>query len=707
MKLTTIFAATLAFVLPAAASAQYAVDKLVSNVAGAAHTDVDLINPWGISIGPVDFWISDNGTAKSTFYDANGVKTGVTNIPGPGGNPTGTVYNPTSGFAVNGFTCPFLFDSEDGTISGWYPFFSSTAFIAVNNSAAGAIYKGLAISGSTIYAADFGRNRVEMYSDTFQLIGTFTDPNMEAGYAPFNVQTLGDSIYVSYALRDGTTVDEVDGAGLGIVDRFSTTGVLQQRMVSHGALNAPWGMAIAPSNFGALSGALLIGNFGDGRINAYNVTTGAFISTLNDSAGAPIVLPGLWALQFGTGTVGATNTLFFTAGINAELGGLFGAIRAVAIDGLSLSLSSTSVYGGTGLTGTVLLNNPAPTGGASVVLASNNASAVVPPTLSIAAGLSNGNFSITTTPVTVNTPVTISAAYASKTSQKTVLIVSPKLANFTVSATTVAGGGTLNGTVTLYSPAATGGTVVALTKTGAVSVPSNATVTAGATTKTFLIGSSPVTVDTSSTVKATLGTVNITRTIVVKAPGLASITSQTGVVSVFGGTSLAGKATLTGGAPAGGLLVTLSSNNPAAVVPASVNVPAGSTSVGFTISTVPVTVDTSVTLTGTADVTRTLTITVKKPVLTTFTISPGSVKGGLPAVGIVGLSSPAPAGGIMVTFVVGAPLLVHAPVSVLIPAGATAKSFTITTSAVASSVNIQVNAKAGTVTITRFLQLTP
>jgi uncharacterized protein (TIGR03118 family) len=331
-------------------AATYLQTNLVSDVSGLAlHTDPNLINPWGLTASPTGpFWVSDNNAGVATLYNGQGQPQSlVVNIPlpdgTPGGAPTGVVFNSSTGFKVseNGVSAPaaFLFATEDGTIAGWAPRADLTnAIIAVDNSAQGAVYKGLAIGqdpdGRTLlYAANFNAGTIDVFDRNFSLTtvgGDFTDPNIDPGFAPFNVQNIGGKLYVEYAKQDAAAVNDVGGPGNGFVDVFDTNGNLLQRLISHGPLNSPWGVTIAPANFGDFSNDLLVGNFRDGHINAFNPTTGAFIAPLPDAHGNPIVIGGLWALRFGNGaTAGATNTLFFTAGIDDENHGLFGEIQAV------------------------------------------------------------------------------------------------------------------------------------------------------------------------------------------------------------------------------------------------------------------------------------------------------------------------------------------------------------------------------------------
>jgi uncharacterized protein (TIGR03118 family) len=349
--------------------------NLVSDLPGvAANLDPHLVNSWGISESSTSaFWVADNGTGVSTLYNTAGTpQMLVVNIPGPppadplgtDGTPTGTVFN-TFGGASGGFKVSangngpaaaiFLFDTEDGTIAGWAPSVDGThAIIAVNNSASGAVYKGLAIAGdgttqliagdpnskALLYAANFSAGKIDVFDPDFSAAktaaGAFTDPSLPKGFAPFNVQVLGGKFYVTYAKQDSTKHDEVDGHGLGFVDVYNLDGTGMQRLVSRGDLNAPWGLALAPpasatSDFGALAGALLVGNFGNGRIHAYNATTGAPMGQLVDPDGEPVVIPGLWALQAGNGGNGGDKgTIYFTAGLDHENHGLFGSLAGVA-----------------------------------------------------------------------------------------------------------------------------------------------------------------------------------------------------------------------------------------------------------------------------------------------------------------------------------------------------------------------------------------
>jgi uncharacterized protein (TIGR03118 family) len=338
-------------------SANFLQTNLVSDVPGlAANLDPNLANPWGIAAsatGP--FWVANNGSGTSTLYDTQGnPQPLVVNIPAPGdplgasGAPTGTVFNtdPT-GFVVSNDSgsapAAFLFAAEDGTISGWSPRVDGThAIIAVDNSSNpsidfGAVYKGLTMAtdsnGQTLlYATNFSAATIDVFNDQFQQVrvpGGFHDSHIPFGFAPFNIRAIGDKLYVAYAMQDSDRHDDFAGPGNGFVDVFGLDGTLQTRLVAHGPLNSPFGLVKAPANFGDFSNALLVGNFGDGQINAFDPDTGAFLGTLNDTAGNPIVVDGLWALRFGNGGSGGdANKLYFTAGIQDEQHGLFGSLES-------------------------------------------------------------------------------------------------------------------------------------------------------------------------------------------------------------------------------------------------------------------------------------------------------------------------------------------------------------------------------------------
>ena len=304
----------------------------------AAHTDPNLVNGWGVAFNPRGFvWVVANGTAKSTLYDGNGVAQSLVVSTPPG--PTGIVFNGTQDFKLsqNGVTAPspFIFASESGSISAWSPTVSpTTAVVVFDGSAGGSVYKGLAISryanANYLYAADFHNGRVDVFDANFarvSLPGAFSDPGLPAGYAPFGIQASGERIFVAYAKREASGDDEEAGAGLGIINVYDTSGNLLKRLVSGGALNAPWGMALAPADFGSASNMLLVGNFGDGKINAYDPSTGAAGGPLRKADGTPLVIDGLWGIAFGNGLNSQpVNTLFYAAGPDDETHGQYGRI---------------------------------------------------------------------------------------------------------------------------------------------------------------------------------------------------------------------------------------------------------------------------------------------------------------------------------------------------------------------------------------------
>lgn len=318
-----------------------------SDLAGVArHVDPNLVNPWGMALSSSGtIWVADNGTGVATAYnnvDGNPAPSAtsplVVTIPASasnteGANPTGIVSNPTAFFNVtkDAISAPsiFIFVSEDGVISGWNPQLDGTnAIVAVDNGADEAIYKGVTLgvaSGNNfLYVTNFHSGHVEIYDQNFMRVDTatsFADANIPAGYAPFGIRNFGGRIYVTYALQDADQEDDVPGPGNGFINVFDTSGNLIQRLVSNGALNAPWGLAIVQGAFGKFQSALLVGNFGDGQINAYDPITGAFVGTPKQLDRTPLAFDGLWDLLF------FNNNLFFTAGIADEEHGLFGAVR--------------------------------------------------------------------------------------------------------------------------------------------------------------------------------------------------------------------------------------------------------------------------------------------------------------------------------------------------------------------------------------------
>jgi uncharacterized protein (TIGR03118 family) len=314
----------------------------------AAHTDAELQNGWGIAFGPTgDVWVADNNSNVSTLYDGNGVAQSlVVSIP-PGGqgpsNPTGTVFNGTNSFEVTsqGQTAPaqFIFVGEGGLISGWAPTVNPTvAITAYDGVAQSAVFKGMTIAenaGSNfLYVTDFRNAKVDVFDASYHLVtvsGGFSDPTLPAGYAPYGIQSIGTTLYVTYALQDAQKHDSTNGAGKGLVDSFDLNGNLLAHVATVGSnLNAPWGVAQAPANFGMYSNDILISNFGDGTIQVYDPATNAYLGPLSTSTGNPVVVHGLWGIAFGNGDAAQPkNTLFFAAGPNKQLDGQYGRIDIV------------------------------------------------------------------------------------------------------------------------------------------------------------------------------------------------------------------------------------------------------------------------------------------------------------------------------------------------------------------------------------------
>ncbi len=355
---TLCLLAALALLLTAGSSAggtavgheTYTVTNLVSDgTIPAAHTDAHLVNAWGLTAtGSSPWWVANNGTGTSTLYDGDGVPQFgptplVVDVPNA---PTGAVANTTSDFLVfiGGPKAVFIFATEDGTIRGWNPNVplpapptSTQTETLVDKSGAGSVYKGLAIgsvgTSNFLYATDFVNGHIDVFDKTFNpvLDMPFIDPGLPAGYGPFGIQNIGGHLFVTYAKQSGGH-DEVAGQSLGFVDEFATDGTFITRVATRGQLNAPWGLAMAPSNFGRFNGDLLVGNFGDGTINAYAPQAdGSFAhrGQLRTADHKPVTIDGLWGLGFGNGSgSGATNALYFTAGPNEESHGLFGRIQA-------------------------------------------------------------------------------------------------------------------------------------------------------------------------------------------------------------------------------------------------------------------------------------------------------------------------------------------------------------------------------------------
>jgi uncharacterized protein (TIGR03118 family) len=308
----------------------FVVTNLVASTAGTAQiTDPNLLDPWGMSFsGTGPFWVSNHLSGTSTLYNGSGVITPTVVKIAPGaasgtalGKPTGQIFNAGAGFILpSGTKASFVFDTEDGTIQGWSS--GAASVILVDNSAAGAVYKGLATAtsalGQTLYAANFRSGNIDVFDSTFKpatVAGGFKDAAIPAGFAPFNIWPIGTTMYVTYAKQDAAKFADVAGAGNGYVAAFDFNGNLQSTLVSGGVLNSPFGVAIAPAGWGPFGGALIVGNFGDGTVNAFDAKTGTLLGTLQNTSGASIQLAGLWALLFGNGGRGGdVNTLYFVAG---------------------------------------------------------------------------------------------------------------------------------------------------------------------------------------------------------------------------------------------------------------------------------------------------------------------------------------------------------------------------------------------------------
>jgi len=370
----TIAGATLAGAAEDDSRAQrnaYVVAPLVSNVAGGATVqDTVLRNAWGVAFSPAGspFWVNDNGTGCSTLYSGGGTKLALqVSIPLPGNvvpaaschavdpnnppnpapaTPTGIVWNPSSAFLVPGTKLPavFIFATEDGTVSAWAGGLNpaDNAVIAVDNSSSpaagnGAVYKGLVFGlsakGGVLYATNFRAGTIDVFGPTGSdglftpatTDGGFADPDIPAGYAPFGIANIDGDVFVTYAKQDAEKHDDAAGPGRGFVDVFDTDGHLLRRFASRGPLNSPWGITRASFAFGRFSGKILIGNFGDGRIDAFE-DDGRFIDALDDAQGKPLIIDGLWTLTLGGGRGSSPDTLYFTAGPNGESDGLFGNI---------------------------------------------------------------------------------------------------------------------------------------------------------------------------------------------------------------------------------------------------------------------------------------------------------------------------------------------------------------------------------------------
>lgn len=355
---TTAVGAVAATPGAASSSNEFHQTNLVSNRhdQGAQVFDQNLQNPWGLALGPsTPLWAADNNAAVATVYNVNQGGTTATkrsltvNIPGgrsstmDGPSPTGQVFNPTSDFLVSSTTgsgpASFIFSSESGQITAWSPkadpisMGASTAQLEFSSPTA--VYKGLTMATDDhrtfLYAANFHDGTVDVFDSRFQpvhLPGAFRDPGIPAGFAPFGIQKLRGFIYVSYAKQNADKHDDEAGPGNGFIDIFKADGSLVKRLASRGTLNSPWGMALAPHGFGPFGERLLVGDFGDGRINVFGPESGQFLGQLRDEHGTPITIDDLWGLHFGTTATGGPRTLLFSAGINDEHDGLVGSINA-------------------------------------------------------------------------------------------------------------------------------------------------------------------------------------------------------------------------------------------------------------------------------------------------------------------------------------------------------------------------------------------
>jgi uncharacterized protein (TIGR03118 family) len=303
--------------------------NLVSDIPGlGATTDPNLVDPWGMSFSATSpIWVSDRATGVATIYTGTGsiVPLVVSVPPGAPNGPTGQVFAGGTSFRLNGNPADFIFATLGGTIDAW----NGGATATITATTPGTTFEGLALAGNTLYAANFqAGGGIDVFNSSYlqtTVPGGFIDPNLPAGFAPFNIQNIGGNLYVEYAKVTPGMPVPLPGGG-GFVDVFDASGNLLQRLVSNGPLDAPWGVTLAPASFGGFGGDLLVGNFGNGEINAFNPSTGAFLGTLDDSGGNPIVNSGLWAIEFGNSSANP-NGLYFNAGINGGADGLFGVIQ--------------------------------------------------------------------------------------------------------------------------------------------------------------------------------------------------------------------------------------------------------------------------------------------------------------------------------------------------------------------------------------------
>jgi uncharacterized protein (TIGR03118 family) len=355
----SIAAVGLVAIAPSAGAApapnSFAQTNLIANKASFHPKLVDpaLKNAWGLAAGPNPLWVSDNNSGVATVYSGGIGSIPVTKdlqVPVPGGNPTGQVFNPTSAFpAIPGWPAIFIVDTDSigntqspGEIAAWAgPGFSSfTVEVSPKGgpggkTPAGAVFKGLALAttpkaGPELFAADVHNARIDVFNSAFHPLKTpaeFHDKKIPAGYAPFNIQLLGNRLYVTYGLQNRAKTDVVPGKGRGFVDVYSVNGFLIKHLVSHGALDEPWGLAMAPAGFGPFAGKLLVGNLGNGWINVYNPTTGAYLGWLKRPNGTPVAIPGLWGLMVGNNAFGGPHSLVFSAGPNSYNNGIVGVLN--------------------------------------------------------------------------------------------------------------------------------------------------------------------------------------------------------------------------------------------------------------------------------------------------------------------------------------------------------------------------------------------
>jgi uncharacterized protein (TIGR03118 family) len=321
----------------------FTLTALVRDQGAATTIDPNLINSWGIAFGPTGvLWVANNGTGTSTMYSGTGAKVGTTiAIPGTGdmqGVPTGVILNSTTDFPVVGLgpqplptvePAAFIFAGEDGTIAAWNAATPNGAVIVADRSATGAVYKGIAMAANGganfLYATNFHNNTIDVFDHQFTFVNSFNDPSIPAGFAPFGIANIGGQLFVTFAKQlPPDNHDDEAGVGNGFVDVFNPNGTLARRFASNGTLNSPWGIALAPANFSRFNGAILIGNFGDGLIGAYDPNTGALIDQLRDPSGNAIAIEGLWGLAFGP--FPGSTTLYFAAGPQQESHGLVGTL---------------------------------------------------------------------------------------------------------------------------------------------------------------------------------------------------------------------------------------------------------------------------------------------------------------------------------------------------------------------------------------------